>query len=162
MNLKNRTSKTVSVVTSKMNWVGKVVNRKLILINYHGQSAVTFSVFMREAIVLVLIFGEPLGRIILPKREIIDNSNWKVTLIWQVWFENDFIITPLHYTLFAYVSEEILNWQSFSLSADLCIHFHCLSWLSQASQRRNDSKFIPKTKTMTGKISYMPPPKDYD
>jgi hypothetical protein len=36
----------------------------------------------------------------------------------------------------AYVSEEILNWHSRSLSADICIHFYCLSWLRQASQRK--------------------------
>ena len=34
----------------------------------------------------------------------------------------------------AYVSEEILSWHS--LSADLCIHFYCLSQLRQASQRK--------------------------
>ena len=36
----------------------------------------------------------------------------------------------------AYVSEEILNWHSLSLSTDLCIHFYCLSQLRQASQRK--------------------------
>ena len=36
----------------------------------------------------------------------------------------------------AYVSEKILNWHSLSLSADLCIHFHCLRRLRQASQRK--------------------------
>ena len=36
----------------------------------------------------------------------------------------------------AYVSENILNWHSLSLSlsADLYIHFYCLSRLRQASQ----------------------------
>ena len=36
----------------------------------------------------------------------------------------------------AYLSEEILNWLSLSLSAELCIHFYSLSQLRQASQRK--------------------------
>ena len=38
----------------------------------------------------------------------------------------------------AHVSEEILKWPSLScsLSADLCIHFYCLSQLKQARQRK--------------------------
>ena len=34
------------------------------------------------------------------------------------------------------VSEEILSWYTLSLSADLYIHFHCLSWLRQAFWRK--------------------------
>ena len=36
----------------------------------------------------------------------------------------------------AYTSDEILNWHSLSVSADICIHFYCLSRLKQASQRK--------------------------
>ena len=36
----------------------------------------------------------------------------------------------------AYVSEEVLNWHSLSLSSDLCIYFYCLSRLRQVSQRK--------------------------
>ena len=36
------------------------------------------------------------------------------------------------------VSQEILSWHSLrhSHSADICIHFYCLSWLRQARQRK--------------------------
>ena len=38
----------------------------------------------------------------------------------------------------ANVSQEILNWHSLrhSHSAEICIHFYCLSWLRQARQRK--------------------------
>ena len=38
----------------------------------------------------------------------------------------------------AYVSAKILNWHSLrhSHSAEICIHFYCLSWLRQARQRK--------------------------
>ena len=38
----------------------------------------------------------------------------------------------------AYVSAKILNWHRLrhSHSADICIHFYCLSWLRQARQRK--------------------------
>ena len=41
-------------------------------------------------------------------------------------------------TFKANVSQEILNWHSLrhSHSADICIHFYCLSWLRQARQRK--------------------------
>ena len=47
-------------------------------------------------------------------------------------------IDEITQALKAGVSEEILNWHSLclSLSADLCIHFYCLSRLMQASQRK--------------------------
>ena len=49
----------------------------------------------------------------------------------------------------AYVSEEILNWHSLSLSlsADICIHFYCPS-----KSKKNDSKFSPKAKTKTKQV----------
>ena len=42
------------------------------------------------------------------------------------------------WVLKANVSQEILNWQSLrhSHSADICIHFYCISWLTQARQRK--------------------------
>ena len=36
----------------------------------------------------------------------------------------------------SHVSEEILNWHSLSLSADLCIHFNLISQLRQPIQRK--------------------------
>ena len=59
MNLKNRTSKTVSVVTSKMNWVGKVVNRKLILIIDSQQ---WYSVSLCDKLLYLFWFSENLWR----------------------------------------------------------------------------------------------------
>ena len=41
-------------------------------------------------------------------------------------------------SLKANVSQKILNWHSLrhSHSAEICIHFYCLSWLRQARQRK--------------------------
>ena len=50
--------------------------------------------------------------------------------------QSHFKICISDWALKAYVSEEILNWHSLSLSADLCINFYCLSRLRQASQRK--------------------------
>ena len=54
--------------------------------------------------------------------------------------ENDKQKAPPKTKLFlkANVSQEILNWHSLrhSHSADICIHFYCLSWLRQARQRK--------------------------
>ena len=57
----------------------------------------------------------------------------------------------IRWELKAYVSEEILNWYrlSLSLSADLCIHFYCLSQLRQAVQRKViQTSALFKTKTI--------------
>ena len=63
------------------------------------------------------------------------HSPIRLTILMQTpWLFSFFTILNLK----AYVSEEILNSlsHSLSLSADLCIHFYWLSWLRQASHRK--------------------------
>ena len=64
-------------------------------------------------------------------------------------------------TLKANVSQKILNLHSLrhSHSGEICIHFYCLSWLRQARQRKNDSKFstmtMPKTMPVQNLLRYI-------
>ena len=54
------------------------------------------------------------------------------------YLKNRVIMSAIRQAFKAYVSEEILHWHSLclSLSADICIHFHCPRRLRQASQRK--------------------------